>query len=71
VVNGQASPATITAYQSVFGAIANGRQLIAAQVLKGLADGDLIELQVICQDVQTMIGADQRRRVDEKRKPHG
>jgi hypothetical protein len=55
----------------VFGAIANGRQLIAAQVLKGLADGDLIELQVICQDVQTMIGADQRRRVDEKRKPHG
>jgi hypothetical protein len=60
---------SLLAYQAVFAAIGNGRHLIAAQVLKGLNDGDLIELGLICQDVRTMIEADQRRRV-KTRRPH-
>lgn len=68
--NGSSSPTTILGYQSVFAAIANGRHVIAAQVLKSLTDGDLIELQLICQDTQMMIEADQRRRVGERRN-HG
>lgn len=61
---------SLLAYQAVFAAISNGRQAIAAQVLKGLGDGDLIELGLICQDVQTMIEADQRRRVKTRRNHH-
>lgn len=58
---------SLLAYQAVFAAIGNGRHAIAAQVLKGLGDGDLIELGLICQDVRTMIEADQRRRVKTRR----
>lgn len=65
--HGQLSPMTILGYQAVFVAIANGRMHIAAQVLDSFTDCDLIELHVICQDVLTMIGADQRRRVSARR----
>jgi hypothetical protein len=51
-----------SAYLAVFAAIADGRNRIAAQVLRGLTPEELDELHVICADVQVMVEADQRRR---------
>jgi hypothetical protein len=61
------NPATLAAYQAVFGAIADGRHREAARVLHGLEPGHLAELHVICGAVQTMAEAELRRRDPEER----